>query len=99
MIFEIAEIQIKPDTQAAFEAAVAEAVPLFRRAKGCHSMRLEHSIEQADAYRLVVGWETLENHMVDFRESQDFQAWRGLVGGFFLAPPKVGHTSTVLAGF
>jgi heme-degrading monooxygenase HmoA len=99
MITEIAHIQVKPGTQAAFEAAVAEAVPLFERAKGCHGMHLEHSIEQPEHYRLVVSWATLENHTVDFRESADFQAWRGLVGGFFAVAPDVGHTKTVLNGF
>ncbi|MDC8757455.1 antibiotic biosynthesis monooxygenase family protein [Janthinobacterium fluminis] len=99
MIFEIAHIHIKPDTHAAFEAAVKEAVPLFRRARGCLSTRLERSIEQGDHYRLVVGWETLENHTVDFRGSADFQEWRRLVGGFFAAPPQVEHMHTVLTGF
>ena len=99
MIFEIAHIQIKPETHSAFEAAVAEAVPLFRRAVGCLSMGLERSIENSDHYRLVVGWETLDNHMVDFRGSADFQEWRRLVGGFFDAPPQVEHMNTVLQGF
>ncbi|MFT5644091.1 MAG: quinol monooxygenase YgiN [Janthinobacterium sp.] len=99
MIFEIAAIRIKQDTQTAFEAAVAEAVPLFRRAKGCLSMRLEHSIEQTDGYRLVVGWETLDDHIVHFRDSADFQEWRRLVGPYFVAPPEVEHMNTVLTGF
>ena len=99
MIFEIAEIQIKPDSHAAFEAAVADAVPLFQRARGCRSMRLEHGIEQADVYHLVVGWETLDDHVVHFRGSADFQEWRRLVGAYFLVPPKVEHTQTVLTGF
>ena len=99
MIFEIAALRIKPGTQSAFEAAVVEAVPLFRRAKGCLSMRLEHSIEQAEGYRLVVGWETLDDHIVDFRGSADFQEWRRLVGGYFVAPPEVEHMNTVVTGF
>lgn len=99
MIHEIAEITIKPDTQAAFEAAVREAVPLFQRATGCLSMRIERTIERPTTYRLVIGWATLENHTVDFRGSDDFQAWRGLVGGFFAEPPKVEHTETVVTGF
>ena len=41
-------------------------------------------------------WETLENHTVDFRGSEDFTAWRGLVGQYFAAPPEVEHTETVL---
>lgn len=99
MIYEVAEIQIKPDTHAAFEAAVKQAVPLFQRAKGCEAMRLERIIERPDTYHLVINWTTLENHTVDFRGSEDFQAWRGLVGGFFAQPPKVEHTETVLTGF
>ncbi|MET3134693.1 heme-degrading monooxygenase HmoA [Oxalobacteraceae bacterium GrIS 1.11] len=99
MIFEIAHLHITPNTHAAFEAAVGAAVPLFQRAVGCTSMRLERSIEHGDHYRLVVGWETLDNHMVDFRTSADFQEWRRLVGGFFLSPPQVEHMNTVVAGF
>ena len=97
--FDIAHIQIKSATHAAFEAAVAKAVPLFQRARGSESMRLERSIEKCDAYRLVVGWTTLEDHTVHFRGSDDFQAWRGLVGEFFAAPPQFEHMNTVVAGF
>ena len=68
MIFEIAEIEVKPNEEEAFEAAVAKATPLFRRAKGCHGMELQRSIEKPSRYRLVVKWETVEDHMVHFRE-------------------------------
>ena len=99
MIYEIAEINVKPGTHAAFEAAVREAVPLFRQAKGCVSMRIDRTIERPDTYRLLVGWATLENHTVDFRGSENFQAWRALVGGYFAEPPKVEHVETVVDGF
>jgi heme-degrading monooxygenase HmoA len=99
MISEIAEIRIKPDTQTQFEAAVNQAAPLFKRARGCRSMRLERSLETPENYRLVVGWETVEDHMVHFRESDDFQQWRQLVGGFFAGAPEVYHVTTVVQGF
>ena len=99
MITEIAEIVVKPGTNIPFEAAVAEAVPLFQRARGCRSMRLERGIEQADTYRLVVEWETLEDHEVHFRGSADFQQWRTLVSEHFAAAPHVVHTQLALAGF
>jgi quinol monooxygenase YgiN len=99
MIYEIAELYIKPDDHAAFLAAVAQAVPLFRRAQGCVSMRLERCIELPDTYHLVVGWQTVDDHMVTFRNSADFQEWRRLVGGHFALPPKVEHFETVVAGF
>ena len=68
MILEIAQIDVKSGMEQAFEEGVAKAAPLFRRAKGCVSMELQRSIEKPNRYRLMVGWQTLENHTVDFRE-------------------------------
>jgi heme-degrading monooxygenase HmoA len=99
MIFEIAEIEVKPSEEEAFEAAVAKAEPLFRRARGCHGMELQRTIEKPSLYRLVVKWETVEDHMVHFRGSEDFQEWRKLVGHHFAAAPVVVHTRTAVPGF
>lgn len=99
MIFEIAEIEAKQGKEEELEAAVAKAAPLFQRAKGCHSFRLERTIERPSIYRLVVGWETVEHHMVDFRESEDFQEWRRLAGPYFAAPPRVEHVAIAVPGF
>jgi quinol monooxygenase YgiN len=92
MIFEIARLTIDEAKAAAFEAAVAEAAPLFRRAEGCHHMALERVIEHPGQYHLVVAWESVMHHMEMFRQSPDFQQWRNLVGGFFVTPPVVIHT-------
>src|ERR1700694_4740848 len=96
MITEIAQIDVKPGTEKDFEAAVAKARPLFLRAKGGKGFELHKSVEKPSRYRLMAKWETLENHTVDFRGSEDFTAWRGLVGQYFAAPPEVEHTETVL---
>jgi heme-degrading monooxygenase HmoA len=97
MITEIAQIEVKPGTEKDFEAAVAKAKPLFARAKGGKGMELHKSVEKPTRYRLFVKWETLENHTVDFRASEDFQAWRGLVGQYFASAPEVEHTETVVS--
>lgn len=99
MVTEIAQIDVKPGMEAEFEAGVAKAAPVFKRAKGCKAMRLERSIEMPQRYRLFVAWETLENHTVDFRGSPDFQEWRSLVGHCFAAPPSVEHTQEAVKGF
>ena len=98
-VTEIAQIEIKPGMEAEFEAGVAKAAPLFKRAKGCGAMRVERSVEKPQRYRLFVQWATLENHTVDFRASPDFQEWRKLVGHCFAAPPEVEHTQEVVKGF
>ncbi|KJC35957.1 antibiotic biosynthesis monooxygenase [Bradyrhizobium sp. LTSP885] len=96
MITEIALIDVKPGSEADFEAAVAKARPLFLRAKGGKGFELHRSIEKPSRYRLLAKWETVENHTVDFRGSEDFATWRALVGPYFAAPPEVEHTETVL---
>jgi heme-degrading monooxygenase HmoA len=97
MITEIAQLAAIPGQEAALEAAFAKARPLFERAKGFRSVTFRRSIETPGRYLLVVDWETLENHMVDFRESEDFQAWRALVTPYFAAAPVVEHVETLAA--
>jgi len=99
MILEIAQIDVKQGLEAEFEANVAKAKPLFERAQGCRAMELHRSHELPRRYRLLVKWETLENHVTDFRQSADFQEWRRLVGHCFESPPYVEHTKQTWVGF
>src|SRR5438270_6355766 len=98
MVTEIAQIEIKPGMEAAFEAGVTNAAPIFQRARGCKGMELHRSLEQPQRYRLLVKWDTVENHTVDFRGSEDFQEWRKLVGHCFAGAPEVEHTRRVVMG-
>ena len=99
MIYEMARFEIKPGMEADFERGVAQAAPLFQRARGCHGLQLLRSVEQPSTYTLMVTWETVDDHMVGFRQSEDFQEWRRLVGDFFAGPPLVGHAAVAVAGF
>ncbi|QDG65427.1 antibiotic biosynthesis monooxygenase [Pseudarthrobacter sp. NIBRBAC000502772] len=99
MIREIATLTITPGSETEFEAAVAQAAPLFQRAPGALSFMVERSIEDPAQYTLTVGWTTLEDHTVGFRGSQEFQQWRELVGPFFAAPPMVRHLQHIYQGF
>jgi quinol monooxygenase YgiN len=99
MITEIAHLTIDPANAAAFETAVANAAPAFQSAQGCHSMSLERVIETPGHYRLRVRWETVDHHMVTFRNSGAFQTWRDLAGPFFTAPPVVEHSNDVAQYF
>jgi hypothetical protein len=62
-------------------------------------MEVQRIVEVTGKYRLVVQWETVEHHTVQFRGSPDFQEWRRLVGGHFASPPAVEHAATVVQGF
>jgi heme-degrading monooxygenase HmoA len=95
MIYEMARIPVTPGSEAAFEAAVAEARPLFLAAPGCHGMELHRVIETPGEYVLLVRWETVEDHTVRFRGSPAFARWRELAGPHFARPPEVVHTQAV----
>lgn len=99
MIHEIAEIEVISGQETAFELAASEAVMYFRTARGCRSFALKRSIERPQSYRLIVGWDNVDDHVVHFRESLNFQAWRNLVGRHFASPPRIEHVQSVLEGF
>ena len=95
MVTELAYLVIKPGEESAFESKVSEAKPHFLAAKGCHGVTLQRCVERPNEYRLFVKWETVENHMVDFRESPGFAQWRALVGPHFAQAPVVEHIQDV----
>jgi heme-degrading monooxygenase HmoA len=98
MVTEIAQIDVSPGMESEFEAGVGKARAIFGRARGFKALALHRSIEQPQRYRLVIEWETLENHTVDFYGKDDWKAWRALVAHCFAGPPRVEHTNTVLTG-
>lgn len=98
MIRELAEIDIKAGHEQAFEEAAVIARGLFLASKGCLAFRLHRSMEQPSRYRMYVEWETLEDHMVEFRNSDNFLEWRRLCGPHFQNPPRVEHLVVVVDG-
>jgi heme-degrading monooxygenase HmoA len=98
MILELADIRIQPGKQAEFDAAIQRGVEqVISKAKGFCGYKINKGIESQERYVLMIFWETLENHTIDFRQSPAFQEWRGIVGPYFAAPPAVEHF-TLLAG-
>ena len=98
MILEHADIRIHPGEQARFDAAIARGVEtVIAKAKGYRGHNVQKGIESPDRYLLMIYWDSLENHTVDFRGSAAFADWRAIVGPFFAAPPTVEHF-TLLTG-
>jgi len=94
MILELADIHIQPGKQAEFDAAIQLGVEqVIAKAKGFRGYKVNKGIESPERYLLMIFWETLENHTVDFRQSPAFQEWRSIVGLYFAAPPAVEHFS------
>jgi len=92
MILELADIRIQPGQQAAFDEAIRRGVEtVIAKAKGFRFYKVHKGIESPERYLLMIFWDTLENHTVDFRGSPAFGEWRAIVGPFFASPPQVEH--------
>ena len=96
MILEHCDIEIDPSKQSEFDEAIVRGVEtVIARSKGFRGYKVNHSIESPARYLLMIYWDTLDNHMVDFRGSPAFAEWRTIVGPFFAKPPVVEHFTLV----
>jgi heme-degrading monooxygenase HmoA len=92
MILELADFRITPGRQAEFDAAIVRGVQtVISRAKGFRGFKVNKSLETPERYLLMIFWDTVEDHMVGFRQSPEFAEWRAIVGPFFAAAPQVEH--------
>lgn len=96
MILEIADIRITPGKGSEFDAAIQRGIEtVVSKAQGFRGYKVNRSIESPDRYVLMIYWDTLENHTVDFRQGPLFPQWRAIVGPMFAAPPAVEHFELV----
>ena len=92
MILEVADLRITPGQQDAFEEAIVRGITnVIAQSKGFCGWKVNHSIESPERYLLMIFWDTLEDHMVGFRQGPLFPQWRAVVGPFFAQPPQVEH--------
>jgi heme-degrading monooxygenase HmoA len=95
MIVEHAEFTIAESDAEKFEAAYALALELLAQTEGFEWAHLHRGIERPSSYLLIVGWQSVQAHLVNFRESDRFPQWRALLGPYFAADPKVEHYSVL----
>ena len=97
MILEIADIRIPPGKQAEFDAAIQRGVEtVVSKAKGFRRYQVQKGIESPERYVLMIWWQTLQNHTVDFRQGPLFAEWRAFIGPFLAQPPHVEHFELAL---
>ena len=96
MILEHCDIEIDPGKGSQFEEAIVRGVEtVIAKSKGFKGFKVNHSVESPERYVLMIYWETIENHTVDFRGSAAFADWRAIVGPYFAKPPVVEHMTLV----
>ena len=92
MVLEVALIDVRPGSEAAFEAGYREVRWAVADSPGCLSIRMTRGIESPSRFVLLVEWESVEAHE-RFRASERFGSWRGGIGPHFAQAPQVEHFS------
>jgi heme-degrading monooxygenase HmoA len=91
MVLEVALIKIVAGQEDAFTAAYAEAHDTLASTPGCRSVRMTRGVESPSKFTLLVEWESIDDHIENFRATERFQTWRGLIGPYFDGAPLVEH--------
>jgi heme-degrading monooxygenase HmoA len=92
MILEIGLIKVKSADHLHFEEAVQRAVDeALTGAAGFVNFQLYKGVEEENTYAIHINWESIEDHMVTFRESPNFVKWREIISQYFSTAPIVNH--------
>ena len=97
MILEVAILDVIPAQTDAFERAFGEAQRILASMKGYRGHELQKCLEKENRYVLLVRLNTLEDHTVGFRQSDDYQQWKALLHPFYDPFPTVEHYRIVYA--
>lgn len=95
MILEAAILQVKEGREAEYEEAFREASEIISSMKGYISHELQRCMEAKGKYLLLVQWETLEDHTIGFRQSNEYQDWKKKLHNFYDPFPTVEHFEKV----
>ena len=82
MILEIVKWNIKPNLEERFQEAFTDAQKYLIKSKGYQSHKLLKCIEIKNQYNLLVYWSTLENHTIDFQQSNEYQKYKALMSQY-----------------
>jgi heme-degrading monooxygenase HmoA len=91
MILEVAMLQIKVGLTKDFEHNFKQASSIIASMKGYINHELQKCVENPNKYILLVRWETLEDHSLGFRGSEEYQQWKNLLHHFYDPFPTVEH--------
>ncbi|MBL6785471.1 MAG: antibiotic biosynthesis monooxygenase [Rickettsiales bacterium] len=91
MTLEVAILQIKTGKTKEFEQAFNIAQNIIKAARGYIGHNLQKSSDYSDRYILIVKWQTLDDHINEFRKSPEYQDWKKLLHHYYEPFPEVDH--------
>lgn len=96
MILEVAILYIRSGQQEPFEKDFAKAGKNISSMQGYCGHSLQKCIEEDNKYLLFVNWNTIEDHTIHFRQSEQYQLWKKLLHHYYDPFPTVEHYEIVL---
>jgi len=91
LILEVAILNIRPGQTVEFEASFQKASTIIASIDGYISHSLKRCVEDVNKYMLLVNWETIESHTINFRKSEKYSEWKDLLHHFYDPFPAVEH--------
>ncbi len=91
MILEHVVLDVAPEQSAVFLEAFRQASPIIAATDGYIRHQLNNCVETPGRFLLLVEWENLDAHMVNFRQSAAFEQWRAALHHFYVNKPVVEH--------
>lgn len=95
MILEVATLSVRDGLESEFEAAFARTSHILSSARGHVSHELWRCQEVKGKYVLLVRWQTVEAHTVEFKSSAEYQEFRKVIHPFYVSPPIAEHFDLV----
>ncbi|SDN13901.1 Heme-degrading monooxygenase HmoA [Psychrobacillus sp. OK028] len=95
MILEAVMLQVKTGLEENYENAFRQASKIISSMPGYITHELQRCIEGKGNYLLLVSWESLEDHVIGFRESSEYQEWKKLLHPYYDPFPVVEHFEKV----
>ena len=90
-VIEHALLPVRAGSEAAFEAAGAEAKPLIEASPDFISLKIFRPAATGQAYLLLVEWRSVADHRDGFRQSDRYGRWRALLHRFYDPIPEVSY--------
>jgi heme-degrading monooxygenase HmoA len=91
MFLEIVRCKVKVGSEKSFEAAFMGSKWRVENAKGCGGVELQRGVDHPGEYYVLVKWARIEDHIVDFRNSQAGHDNRMAFQSFLAETPHVEH--------
>jgi heme-degrading monooxygenase HmoA len=91
VVTEIALIDVVPGQEYAFAVAYRQAHRLLVASPGCLGARMTRGVESPSRFVGIVRWESVDDHLNNFRKTERFTQYQELLGRYVAGPPVVEH--------